>query len=306
MSDSKSNSKNLTKYLGSIYEKRYKLIVITSISIFLILMLGMFIKYSTTGVLLKRDISLKGGVVITIPFDNPKNFDVVFNEFKREFPNKDFNLRILGAGSKSLAVESSDLSEKEILGVLSRFDYFKKYINNEEYTTVTVGAVFGESFFKETLRAIIFSFILMSIIVLLYFRNFIPSLFVAWNAFSDIIETLAVLSIFNIKLSTASIAALLMLIGYSVDTNILLTSRVLKSRPGEVVGNILNSLRTGVAMSLTTIITTTLAFFLSQSLVIKQIMLIITIGLLFDTFNTWFFNAGLLRWYLELKHKKGH
>jgi preprotein translocase subunit SecF len=75
----------------------------------------------------------------------------------------------------------------------------------------------------------------MGLVVFFYFRSIAPSLAVILEAFSDIIVTLAIFNLTGIKLSTAGIAAFLMLIGYSVDTDILLSTRVLKRKDGTVM-----------------------------------------------------------------------
>ena len=68
----------------------------------------------------------------------------------------------------------------------------------------------------------------MGLVVFIYFRTLVPSLAVILAAFSDIVVTLAIFNLTGEKLSTAGVAAFLMLIGYSVDTDILLNTRVLK------------------------------------------------------------------------------
>ena len=102
------------------------------------------------------------------------------------------------------------------------------------------------------------------------------------------------------------IAALLMLIGYSVDTDILLTTKVLKRRKegGTAFERTVKAAKTGLTMSLTSLAAATACLIFSQSDVIKQIMTIIVIGLLFDIIYTWIQNAGILRWYMEKKHGK--
>lgn len=135
----------------------------------------------------------------------------------------------------------------------------------------------------------------------LYANDSIPSIAVILAAFSDIIETIAVLNLLEVKLSTAGIAALLMLIGYSVDTDILLTTRVLKRQEGSVLDGVYSAIMPGMLMSLTTIVAVVIGLFFSKSEVLSQIMLIVLIGLVFDVINTWIQNAGIIRWYLEKK-----
>ena len=144
----------------------------------------------------------------------------------------------------------------------------------------------------------------MGIVVFLYFRTPIPSLAVILAAFSDIVVTVAVVNIMGMKISTAGIAAFLMLIGYSVDTDILLTTRVLKRKEGTEMDRVIGAFKTGIMMTLTALIAVTAALIFTDSEIIRQIMVILFIGLLADIINTWIQNVGILRLYLERKHKK--
>ncbi len=142
----------------------------------------------------------------------------------------------------------------------------------------------------------------MGVVVFFYFKIPIPSLAVVLSAVCSAIGTWAVLVLFDVKLSTAGVAALLMIIGYSVDTDILLTARVMRRKTGvSIFEATVGAFKTGMVMTLTAIATVSICYFLSSSLVLKQIMLILMIGLCFDIMNTWIQNAGILRWYLEKK-----
>ena len=98
--------------------------------------------------------------------------------------------------------------------------------------------------------------------------------------------------------------ALLMLIGYSVDTDILLSTRVLKNSAGTIYDRIMSTLGTGLTMTGATFAAAFISYLFTQSEVIREIMFIICIGLIADIYNTWIQNAGILRWHLESKGKK--
>ena len=89
-----------------------------------------------------------------------------------------------------------------------------------------IGASFGATLQQQAVIALVFSFILMAVVVFLVFRTLVPSLAVIISAFSDIVIAATLMNIFSIPLSLGTTAALLMLIGYSVDSDILLTNRV--------------------------------------------------------------------------------
>ncbi|HJX05649.1 MAG TPA: hypothetical protein VJ461_02985, partial [Candidatus Nanoarchaeia archaeon] len=123
-------------------------------------------------------------------------------------------------------------------------------------------------------------------------------------AFADIVETVAVTNLLGLKISAGGIAAFLMLIGYSVDTDILLTSRVVRTKEGTVFQRILGAAKTGLLMTSTAIISVAVALFLTRSETIKEIMTIVLVGLIFDIINTWLQNTAFLRMYMERRKEK--
>ena len=91
-----------------------------------------------------------------------------------------------------------------------------------------IGETFGKTLQSQAVLALVFSFIGMAIVIFLAFRTFVPAVAVVLSAFADMVMTAATMNIVGIPLSLGTLAALLMLIGYSVDSDILLTNRVLK------------------------------------------------------------------------------
>jgi len=276
------------------YDKNYKKLLVIPI-VMLMLSIGVIsYKYSTTGDFVDKDISLKGGITITAPY---KDIDVPnLNAYlSSEFPGSDISIRTLTKlGEKTeLAISSSDIGSNELLNSL------KARLGDLDYGVEEMGSSLGKSFFRETFIAILFAFLFIGIVVFFYFRQPIPSLAIVLSAFSNMVVTLAVINLMGVKLSTAGVAAFLMLIGYSVDTNILLSTNVLKRKEGRVIDRIFNGMKTGLAMTSTTVTAIVIAYIFSQSSALSQIMLILIIGLLMDVLNTWVQNAGILRLYLE-------
>ena len=133
----------------------------------------------------------------------------------------------------------------------------------------------------------------------IYIKKSVPAFAVILSAFADIIMTLAVINLVGIELSTAGIVAFLMLIGYSVDTDILLTTRLLRRREG-VNASLFKAFKTGMTMTITSIVAvmTALIAIYSFESVLNQIFTILLIGLGFDMFNTWVTNASIIKWYV--------
>lgn len=302
--------KYLKQALFEIYDKKYKLLLIIPFLILLFSLAQIGYQIYKTGDFLKRDVSLKGGVTITIPFD--KNFDAsqIEKQISSKFTKNDIAVRALrSAGSVVGVIVEADIdgNNKAEVGELlaSIEDALVIDLEKVDYGIEIIGSSLGASFFRESLIALAIAFLFMGIVVLIYFRTFIPSIAIILAAFSDMVFALAVINLMDVRIGTAGIAAFLMLIGYSVDTDILLSVRVLKRKEGTVMDRIMSSIKTGMTETLTAIVAVTVAMFVTQSEVIRQIMLILLIGLIADIFNTWIQNVGLLRIYVERKAKKG-
>lgn len=284
------------------YDKKYKMLLIIPFLILILAIGQIAFQTITTGEFISRGVSLKGGITVTIPTD--KIFDIV--ELKTNLLNKlpdgDLEIRILKtAGTQTAIIIESDLSDIENTNELVSNIEEETGISQNNYNLDVMGSSLGDSFFREIMVALVIAFLFMGIVVFLYFRTIIPSLAVILAAFSDMVVTVAIINIMEIKLSTAGIAAFLMLIGYSIDTDILLSTRLLKRKDGTVFDRVIQSAKTGLTMNFSTMAAIIVVLVFSKSEVLTQIMTILLIGLIIDIINTWIQNVGILRLYLERK-----
>src|SRR5512136_2142407 len=165
-----------------------------------------------------------------------------------------------------------------------------------------IGETFGKTLQSQAVLALIFSFIAMAIVIFLAFRTFVPAVAVVLSAFADMVMTAATMNIVGIPLSLGTLAALLMLIGYSVDSDILLTNRVLKRR-GTVVEKVSRAIETGVTMTSTVLVALVAMYVVSTYLyliipsftqipLLSNISIVLLAGLFADIMNTWLLNTG--------------
>ncbi|MHC1599539.1 MAG: protein translocase subunit SecF, partial [Candidatus Methanospirareceae archaeon] len=182
------------------------------------------------------------------------------------------------------------------------------------YEMKDISPLFGQESQKQAVRAVLIAFTLMAIVVSVVFRTFVPSFAVVLSAFSDIIIAMACMNLIRMELSLGTVAALLMLIGYSVDSDILLTRNLLHKK-GEVNEKVRTAMKTGITMTFTTFIAIFAMFLVSSSIhlfssyfaaipMLRDISLVILFGLVMDLLNTWLLNAGILKWYVERKERK--
>jgi len=286
------------------YEQHYLGLLIIPIVILLLAIGAIAYQVATTGDFMNKGVSLKGGMVITVPVNESVSVPEIEDILRAKLPKDDLEVRSVAEFGvlRAVIITTDNLnSEKEILDSITPLIPEAHSLASTE----TTGSSLGSGFFKQTMIAVLIAFVCMSLVVFISFKTFWPSLMVITCVFVDIIETLAVVNLTGMKISTAGIAAFLMLIGYSVDTDILLTSRVLRGKEGSVFDRTISAAKTGLLITCTTLVAVTIGFFLAQSTTIKEIMAIMIIGLFFDIINTWIQNVALLRYYMEyIRHKK--
>lgn len=175
----------------------------------------------------------------------------------------------------------------------------EEYGDDAIQSVETRSAQFGGDTQQEALLGVAIAFVGMSVLVALMFRTAVPSVAVVASAFSDIMIPLALMNVFGIELTLGAVAALLMIIGYSVDSDILLNNHILK-RHGDFYESAYQAMRTGVSMTLTSIsamITMAIVARLLGIPLLDDIALILVFGLCADLMNTYMLNMSLLRWY---------
>ncbi|SFL58249.1 preprotein translocase subunit SecF [Methanobrevibacter olleyae] len=172
-----------------------------------------------------------------------------------------------------------------------------------------IGPVLSEEAMEQIYIAMLFAFIFMAITVFIVFREPVPSIAIILAALCDIVIALGGMSLFKIPLSIASVGALLMLIGYSVDTDILLTTRLLKRREGTVEERARNAMHTGLTMSFASIVAMTILFVVTilimpEADTLSNISAVLVIGLIGDILSTWLMNLGILKSYIDWRQSK--
>lgn len=177
-------------------------------------------------------------------------------------------------------------------------------VDVQAYTFKEVGASLSQVFLNKAREILTYAFILAAILVFAIFRSFAPSLAVFFGATADIVLTLGAMALFSIPLSLSSVTGLLMLVGLSLDTDVLLTVRVLKRTEGLANQRAYEAMKTGFLMNATTIAAfTVLAVvgYLTGITTYTELGLVVVLGGFMDFIATWMVNAPLV---LRVAHQR--
>lgn len=286
------------------YTRNYKKLVILPIILVILSLIIIINHVSKTNDVFNKDVSLKGGITVTVYSQDPIDINNLKSQLNKRFTDVNIN-RLSEFGSDEqigVIIEVSETDESLLTSSIEELLDIK--LTEENFSIEVVGSSLGSSFYKQMIRAIIFAFILMALVVLITYRTIVPSIAVVLAALFDILVTIAVINLLDLRISTAGIAALLLLIGYSIDTDILQTTRVLKKREATPIECVISSMKTGLTMTFTSIAAVLVGYILSTSSVFKEIFLIILIGLFVDIIMTYCMNAPMLITYALRKESK--
>lgn len=273
-----------------------KQMMIIPIAVLAIALVVLGYTYATTGSPVKLGIEFTGGTSITVPAT--ESMETIMAKLQG-YP----------------VVETRQIGYRYMvqLGPMSETQYSAlARLVNQEFNDAEIrymGPIYSKILQGQALSYIPLSFILMALVVFVIFRQPLVSTIIVICAILDITMAAGFMTLVGVKLSLGTVAALLMLIGYSVDTDILLSVRVLK-RKGLLQEKVLGSMRTGLMMTATTLaavislmVTSSLLYNFSPSFsridIIADITIVLFFGLLADMMNTWITNVQALKWYLS-------
>jgi len=166
------------------------------------------------------------------------------------------------------------------------------------------GATITSIYTEQARNAMIGAFVAMGIIIFIAFRRRVTVGGILLAVGLDMLGVLGCMALFGVELSLASVAGLLMLIGYAVDTNILLTTRVLKRVGGEPREKVGDAMHTGVMMSGSTLIPLFALNLLTTAPQLYQLTAVLIFGIIIDIFNTWFLNSAIIIRHAERQQRK--
>jgi len=279
------------------YDKYYKLLGLLAFILMFSALSYLTYFYFKTGDIMYKDVGLTGGTILTV------NSDADIKEIQKILPEGS-TIRKLSDIQTGKQLAFSIETNKDVDVIKPLLEKKLGYnLTEENSSTEFTGSSLSASFYKELRMALIIAFALMAIVVFFIFRTFIPSIAVLQAGFTDIIVPLAIVDLMGFRVSGAGIAAFLMLIGYSVDTDILLTNRALRKRELKVNQRIFSAFLTGITMTTTSLIAVLLAFLVTRNIssVLSEIFMILSLGLVTDILSTWLGNAAILKWYCEKK-----
>ena len=284
--------------------KDYKKLLTVPLILFILCISIIGYSYLTKGYILEKSIDFEGGteasVLVADADYDLAELEITAKDMFGETATVRKTENVLGTSINIQSKSEISMEDFEEYITLTGITVLETDDTTRPINIYTIGSSVSDIFLRQAQIGIIAAFIFMGIIVFLVFKSYVPSLAIISTAGMDILFAVTMMSLTGIELGLGSLAALLMLIGYSVDTDILLTTKLLRRKSeGTLEERIEDSMKTGITMTTAAIAAFIVLYLASPSKVLDDISLVIIFGLTADYITTWFQNVGILRWYLK-------
>ena len=283
------------------FTKLFKITLSTSLIIFLLSIVMVFVKG------LGESIDFKGGTTFNITFSD--SIDIAeFRANLKEELNQNIDVvhlkkRTETSDEMTILLKMKFGEYEEILKTYFKNNYPHFIINQEN----SIGPKIGDELKTSARNAIIISLILISFYIAIRFDRYyaIGSLVALLH---DIMITVGIFSLLNIEISITIIAALLTIVGYSLNDTIVIYDRIRENmiklydkNKEEIINTSLNeTLNRTFITSFTTLMVIIILYFFGGD-VLQPFALALIIGVLIGTYSS-IFIASPIMLYLEIKY----
>ncbi len=257
---------------------------------------------------LNYGIDFKGGTQITVQM-NQQFVKGDVDKIIDEFAAGKYSSKVVNDGEElEIIVQEGTLDENQVSSLIAKIG--EKYSLEEgSYQTETIGATVGKELQRNAFLVVVVASIGMLIYISIRFEfSFAMAAIIA--LIHDILITLAVYAVAGIQINTPFIAAILTIVGYSINDTIVIFDRIrenrkkhLKASPTEVANmSIKASMTRSINTSITTLITITCLFIFVPA--IRPFSLPLIIGIASGTYSSIFIASPLWVIFKNVKAKK--
>lgn len=264
---------------------------------------------------LNLGIDFTGGTILQRTFTQPVTVGEVRDALSKE-PLAQLGLAnsavIQKLGDNRVSLKTRYLAPEEEQAVDSGLEELVAPLDRTKSGTDTVGAVIG----KELYTKAFWSVVLASILILVYvtFRfEFKFGVAAVIALIHDVLITLGIFAILGHELNSTFVAAMLTIVGYSINDTIVIFDRIrenLRFRKKESVGEIVNkSINETLSRSINTVMTTLvtmIGLYFFGGATIKTFSLALIIGITSGAYSSIFVAGTIWVTWKEWEHKRLH
>ncbi len=273
----------------------------------IVMMLFSFFSMFTKGFNLGIDFT--GGNLYQLKFEKPVSKELVGNtldDMSKTFPSLKSN-KVQFSEGNVLFLRTQVADEKEKIGIMNELK--TKLGTFETVKAEKIGSVIGDELTKNAFMALLLASLSILIYITIRFE-WIYALSSVLSLLHDVIVTLGFVSFFQFEINTPFIAAILTILGYSMNDTIVIFDRIRENdhkykgkKPfGEVIDESVNKVFWRSLYTSTTTLLALLALLLFSGESLKTFNITLFVGIIFGTYSSIWLASPMV--YLMRRFKK--
>jgi preprotein translocase subunit SecF len=260
-------------------------------------------------------VEFSGGTQLILQFQNPPEIDKIRNAVSRVDPGAVIQTYGDAKANKVLVRIAGEVLETDLDASARkvREAIAETYSANPvtESSSEIVGPVVGAELRQKAIILTVLGLLFQLIYIAVRFKGGIWGIAASVAALHDVLVCLAFLAFFRFEITLNVIAALLTLVGYSVNDTIVIFDRVrenLKQRRkdslAKIINDSLNQTLTRTIISNGTTFLAVLGLFLFGGEVLRGFGFTMVVGILVGTYSTIYVAAPLVVWWNDFSQKR--
>lgn len=255
---------------------------------------------------LNYGIDFTGGTLIEMEFKEEVNIADVRSVLEDAGLSQDS--RVQEGEGNAILIRTKDLTQEESGDLLKNIE--EKVGGFTLQRNQSVGPTIGKELRSNALLSVIIAFVLMIIYITIRFE-FLLGLAAVTAIVHDILVTVGLVSLLGLEVDAAFIAALLTIVGYSINNTIIIFDRIRenvgKKKKGDLMDGIIHrSIMQTLTRSINTALTVVfvlVALILFGGMTIRSFILILLIGVVVGCYSSIFLASPLYYDYRRLRGK---
>ncbi|MFZ8800831.1 MAG: hypothetical protein ACO2ON_01470 [Candidatus Nanopusillus sp.] len=284
----------------SFIENNYKKFLLLSISLFAIFVGIILFNYFKYGYIINKSITISGGYVTLIN----NNYNLTNTEIQNILNQMNMTDYVLYSTSNIIYIASRDQINGTLL--ISLLDqYYNISIQPSDISIQQYSSLVGELIFNQFLFFVILAMILAAFVIFIAFRVSNTTLNIISTILFDVIGLLAILSITKYPIGANGFIAMLMILGFAIDNNVVLSTNMIKEKDKPFIERVKMSFRVGMLMEIIALYTLLLLYFIVPDPSVKEFAFVLSTATILDLTYYLIGNIPLYKYFEAKKEQEG-
>lgn len=284
----------------SFIENNYKKFLLLSISLFAIFIGIILFNYFKYGYIINKSITISGGYVTLIN----NNYNLTNTEIQNILNQMNITDYILYSTPNIIYIESRDQINRTLLINLLN-QYYNISIQPSDISIQQYSSLVGDLIFNQFLFFVILAMILAAFVIFIAFRVSNTTLNIISTILFDIIGLLAILSTTKYPIGANGFIAMLMILGFAIDNNVVLSTNMIKEKDKPFIERVKMSFRVGMLMEIIALYTLLLLYFIVPDPSVNEFAFVLSTATILDLIYYLIGNIPLYKYFEAKKEQEG-